>query len=69
MFEGDPIEFDDPNQRNLMAEVSTKVKQGQRVIINDSKYFACFLMGKATLSDEVNSMPKQANSRPSFFHC
>ncbi|XP_072180802.1 carbamoyl-phosphate synthase [ammonia], mitochondrial-like [Diadema setosum] len=23
-FEGDPVEFDDPNQRNLMAEVSTK---------------------------------------------
>ncbi|CAB3990450.1 carbamoyl-phosphate synthase [ammonia], mitochondrial-like [Paramuricea clavata] len=27
VFEGDPIEFDDPNQRNLMAEVSTKTVQ------------------------------------------
>ena len=37
MFEGDPIEFDDPNQRNLMAEVSTKVNQSPRLIIHDSK--------------------------------
>ena len=27
VFEGDPIEFHDPNQRNLMAEVSTEVSQ------------------------------------------
>jgi hypothetical protein len=37
VFEGDPIEFDDPNQRNLMAEVSTEVNQSPRLIIHDSK--------------------------------
>lgn len=37
VFEGDPIEFDDPNQRNLMAEVSTKVNRMPRLIIHYSK--------------------------------
>ena len=55
-FDGQPVEFEDPNIRNLIAEVSTKVCLMRLIVLGFENRNSLFITSRIFCSGIINTM-------------